>query len=352
MFSARMQKTGQFDFDQKIQLNVTGKIGNALNIGIKYDTDATFDFDNQTKLSWAGKEDQMLKSVELGNVSLPLNGSLIQAGQSLFGIKTAWQFGRLKMTMIATQNKGQRTETTVNGGAQITNFNIQAHNYDQNRHYFLSSFFKDRYDEAMSTLPLINSGIVINRVEVWVTNRSGNFENTRDLLTMMDLGEPKAYNPSIIIGSNQPMADNAANTLYADLTTGPDKDIVRQSKTTIDQLNLGHANLKQGLDYELLTYARQLAETDFSVNQRLGYISLNTALNNDEVLAVAFEYTYNGVPYKVGEFASEVASTRDDSKVLMVKMLKNNIIRTRLPMWELMMKKILKSTMRKEKESP
>jgi len=141
MFSARMQKTGQFDFDQKIQLNVTGKIGNALNIGIKYDTDATFDFDNQTKLSWAGKEDQMLKSVELGNVSLPLNGSLIQAGQSLFGIKTAWQFGRLKMTMIATQNKGQRTETTVNGGAQITNFNIQAHNYDQNRHYFLSSFF-------------------------------------------------------------------------------------------------------------------------------------------------------------------------------------------------------------------
>lgn len=340
MFSARMQKTGQFDFDQKIQLNVTGKIGNALNIGIKYDTDATFDFDNQTKLSWAGKEDQMLKSVELGNVSLPLNGSLIQAGQSLFGIKTAWQFGRLKMTMIATQNKGQRTETTVNGGAQITNFNIQAHNYDQNRHYFLSNFFKDRYDEAMSTLPLINSGIVINRVEVWVTNRSGNFENTRDLLTMMDLGEPKAYNPSIIIGSNQPMADNAANTLYADLTTGPDKDIVRQSKTTIDQLNIGHPNLKQGLDYELLTYARQLAETDFTVNQRLGYISLNTSLNNDEVLAVAFEYTYNGVPYKVGEFASEVASTRDDSKVLMVKMLKNNIIRTRLPMWELMMKNI------------
>ena len=62
-FSARQQKTGQFDFDQKIQLNVNGKIGNALNLGIKYDTDATFDFDNQTKLAWQGKEDQMLKNV-------------------------------------------------------------------------------------------------------------------------------------------------------------------------------------------------------------------------------------------------------------------------------------------------
>ena len=340
-FSARQQRTGQLNFDQKIQLNVNGKIGNALNLGIKYDTDATFDFDNQTKLNWVGKEDQMLKAVELGNVSLPLNGSLIQAGQSLFGIKTSWQFGKLKMTVIATQNKGQRTETTVNGGAQITNFNIQAHNYDQNRHYFLSQFFKDQFDGAMSSLPLINSGVVINRVEVWVTNRSGNFENTRDILTLMDLGERRPHNKSLedgILGN--PVSDNYANKLYADITTGGNKDLVRQSKTCIDQLNDDYPQIKQGLDYELLTYARQLSDNDFTVNQRLGYISLNTALNNDEVLGVAFEFTYNGQVYKVGEFASEVSSTRDNSKVLMVKMLKNNIIRTKLPMWELMMKNI------------
>lgn len=340
-FSARQQKTGQFDFDQKIQLNVNGKIGNALNLGIKYDTDATFDFDNQTKLDWVGKEDQMLKSIELGNVSLPLNGSLIQAGQSLFGIKTAWQFGKLKATFIVTQNKGQRTETTVNGGAQITNFNIQAHNYDQNRHYFLSQFFKNQFDGAMSNLPLVNSGIVINRVEVWVTNKSGNFENTRDILTLMDLGEQQPHNAAIRdLGMTNPASDNYSNLLYSRITRGTDNDIIRESKTTIDQLNLGYPELKQGFDYELLTYARQLSENDFTVNQRLGYISLNTALNNDEVLGVAFEYTYNGVPYKVGEFASEIASTRDNSKILMVKMLKNNIIRTKLPMWELMMKNI------------
>ena len=341
-FSARQQKTGQFDFDQKIQLNVNGKIGNALNLGIKYDTDATFDFDNQTKLNWAGKDDQIVKAIELGNVSLPLNGSLIQAGQSLFGIKAALQFGKLKATLIATQNKGQRTETTVNGGAQITNFNIQAHNYDQNRHYFLSQFFKDQFDGAMSSLPLVSSGVMINRVEVWVTNRSGNYENTRDVLTLMDLGEARPYNTFLSTGTNEPYARNEANHLYSDLVTDPFKDNIRQSKTCLDQLNnsTNFTNLKQGLDYELLTYARQLNENDFTVNQRLGYISLNTALNNDEVLAVAFEYTYNGQVFKVGEFASEIASTRDDSKVLFLKMLKNNIIRTKLPMWELMMKNI------------
>ncbi|MEX0597667.1 MAG: cell surface protein SprA, partial [Candidatus Paceibacterota bacterium] len=341
-FSARQQRTGQFDFDQKIQLNVVGKIGNALNLNIKYDTDATFDFDNQTKLDWVGKEDQMLRKVELGNVSLPLNGSLIQAGQSLFGIKTDWQFGKLRMSVIATQNKGQRTETTVNGGAQVTNFNIQAHNYDQNRHYFLGQFFKDQYDAALSDLPLVASGAFINRVEIWVTNRSGNFENTRDVLTVMDLGESRPYNPaaSPFIPTLDPRTHNPHNLIYPSFTEGASANGIRLAKSTIDVLNQNFPQYQQGLDYELLTYARQLNENEYTVNQRLGYISLNSALNNDEILGVAYEYTFNGQVYKVGEFASEINSDRANSRILMVKMLKNNIIRTKIPMWELMMKNI------------
>lgn len=337
-FSARQQKTGQFDFDQKIQLNVAGKIGNALNIGIKYDTDATFDFDNQTKLAWQGKEDQMLKNIELGNVSLPLNGSLIQAGQSLFGLKTDWQFGRLKMSAIATQNKGQRTETTVNGGAQVTKFNIQAHNYDQNRHFFMGQFFKDQYDNALSSLPIVQSGVFINRIEVWVTNKSGNFENTKDVLTVMDLGESNPYNTAANAPTAvSPLANNGANKIYQEFSTNSN---VRNSKTTIDALNTSFPQYKQGLDYELLTYARQLNANEFTFNQRLGYLSLNSALNNDEILGIAYEYTYNGGVYKVGEFASESNGDRDNPQILVVKMLKNNIIRTKLPLWELMMKNI------------
>src|SRR5690606_1391590 len=82
--TTRQQKNGQFDFDQKIQLNLTGSIGDRMKIATNYDTEATFDFENQMKLNWEGKEDDIVKKVELGNVSLPLNSSLINGGQSLF----------------------------------------------------------------------------------------------------------------------------------------------------------------------------------------------------------------------------------------------------------------------------
>ncbi|MBC7426811.1 MAG: cell surface protein SprA, partial [Bacteroidia bacterium] len=345
-FSARQQKTGQFDFDQKIQLNVNGKIGNALNLNIKYDTDATFDFENQTKLNWVGKEDQSLKKVELGNVSLPLNGSLISSSNSLFGIKTAWQFGRLGMTVIATQNKGQRTETEVSGGSQITEFSIQADNYDANRHFFLSQFFRNQFNSSLTNLPVVTTGIKVTRIEVWVTNRSGDFNNTRDILSLMDLGEADPNNPAVNDPTVlNPAADNNANRLYGNLTSPPNESRFRSSATVIDALNSssGFPNLQQGLDYDLLTYGKQLFEgTDFTFNTNLGYVSLNSSLNNDEMLCVAYEYTdlSDNKNHKVGEFATDVQNSGTGSSVLMLKMLKGTTIRTRLPIWNLMMKNI------------
>ena len=131
-FPVRQQRNGQFDFGMKMQLNVTGQIGDRMKLNWNYDTEATFEFENQMKLNWAGEEDDILKNIELGNVSLPLNGSLIQGGRNLFGAKTQLQFGKLKVAVIATQDKGETKETQVTGGAQITNYNIQAHNYDVN----------------------------------------------------------------------------------------------------------------------------------------------------------------------------------------------------------------------------
>ena len=165
----------------KMQVNVTGQIGDHIKINTNYDTEATFEFENQTGLNWQGKENDILQSIELGNVSLPLNGSLIQGGQSLFGVKTKLQFGKLTMTAIATQQKGETRETEVNGGAQITRFNIQASDYDVNRHFFLSQYFADNYDNALARLPVIQSNVLINYIEVWVTNRASNYSNTGNL---------------------------------------------------------------------------------------------------------------------------------------------------------------------------
>lgn len=345
-FSARQQRTGQFDFRQKIQLNVQGSVGDKLKVSMNYDTEATFDFENQTKLEYAGKEDEIIKKIELGNVTLPLQSSLIQGSQSLFGVKTQMQFGRLMVTSVYSQQRGKVTETEVSGGAQITKFDIQGDNYEVNKHFFLSQFFRSNYDGWLSGLPVISSPAIVTRVEVWVTNRTGAFEGVRDVLGIQDLGEydtSKMANRSIQVvnmaGDRVP--SNGSNNLY-NIFIGDERlrnsfDVVQ----TLQNPTLQYKDyLQQVRDYQLLNYARQLNPTEFTLNERLGYISLNNSLNPDEMLCVAFEYTINGVPYKVGEFSGDVPSNSQRPNVLFLKMLKGQNIRTDYPMWDLMMKNI------------
>ncbi|MGV3596842.1 MAG: cell surface protein SprA [Bacteroidota bacterium] len=338
-FTVRQQRNGQFDFRQKIQFNLTGTIGDRFKTNWRYDTEATFDFDNQINLNWEGKEDDIIKNVQLGNVSLPLNSSLIQGGQSLFGAKLQMQFGRLMVTTIFTQQRGQTTETEVTGGAQVTNFDIQADNYDVNRHYFLSQYFANNYDQWCSTPAFINSPVLITNVEVWVTNRTGVFENTRDILGFMDLGEATPYNNQWLNPTAPINPDNTSNTLYNTMQL-PANALARESNDAVNHLRQT-MGLNPIQDFQLLNNARQLGTNEFTFNPRLGYISLNQQLNNDEILAVAFEYTMNGQVYRVGEFARQIQSPDPNQpKVLMLKMLKGSTITTNLPIWDLMMKNI------------
>lgn len=323
----RQQKTGQFDFDMKMQLNVVGQIGDRVKLNWNYNTEATFEFENQMKLNWEGGEDDILKNIELGNVGLPLNGTLIQGGANLFGIKSELQFGKLRVATIITQQRGERKETELNGRSQITPFNIQASDYDVNRHFFLSQFFRDQYDRALSTLPLVQSAVLINYIEVWVTNRANMAGMSRDVSGFMDLGEANPHNPSISRSGTNNFPDNDVNTVYSQVRGKPFCDF-----------NL--PNLKEGTDYECLGNARQLTPADFTVNPRLGYISLNQTLNNDEVLMVAYEYTYNGRRFQVGEFSRDVASVGARLEPLTLKLIKPTTIKTDLPMWDLMMKNI------------
>lgn len=82
----------------------------------------------------------------------------------------------------------------VEGGAQSQDFEIKADEYEANKHYFLSHYFKENYDRALAQLPIINSGINITRIEVWVTNKAGNFENARNIVAFADLGESNDNN--------------------------------------------------------------------------------------------------------------------------------------------------------------
>ena len=329
----RNRKTTTMDFDEKINLSVNGKVGDKVNMNINYNTDATFDFDAQTmKLKYEGKEDEIIKLVEGGNVSFPSNSSLVTGASALFGLRTDMQFGKLKLQTVVSQKKSSSSSVSSKGGKQFTPFEIDVANYEENRHFFLARYFRDKYDGAMKTLPNLTTGVTINRMEIWVTNKSGQANNTRNIIALPDLGE----------GVDMPPANNA-NQLYSQMVgTYVGARDINQTSTVLDEQFVG------GTDYEKLESARLLTSSEYTVNNALGYISLKTALQTDQVLAVAFEYTYGGVTYQVGEFASDVT---DVTKALFVKSLKNTSNNPSQSNWDLMMKNVyyLASNVEREK---
>ncbi len=339
----RNRKTTAFDFDEKINLNVNGKVGDKVNMNLNYNTDATFDFDTQNlKLKYEGKEDEIIKLVEGGNVSFPSNNSLVKGASSLFGVRTDMQFGKLKLQTVISQKKSSTKSVSSKGGTQTTAFELDAADYEENRHFFLSHYFREHYDEAMSKLPNLATGVEINRVEIWMTNKTGTTTGTRNIIALADLGEISSAKWS---STGQTVPSNQANTEYATLTNSyADARDIDQTSTVLDAI----PGFENGVDYEKLSSARLLNSSEYTLNKSLGYISLKTGLQTDQVLAVAYEYTLGGQTYQVGEFASDLTET---SKALFVKSLKNTSNNPSQANWRLMMKNVyyLASTVEKTK---
>ena len=340
----RNRKTTMMNFDEKINLNVNGKVGDKVNMNLNYNTDATLDYDAQNmKLKYDGKEDEIIKLVEAGNVSFPSNSSLIKGASSLFGVRTDMQFGKLKLQMVASQKKSASKSVSSKGGVQLTPFEINVADYEENRHFFLSRYFRNHYDEWMQKLPNLVTGITINRVEIWVTNKSGTTANTRNIVALTDLGEASKISNPMWTATGQ-VPSNRANTEYQAMTTQyvAARDIDQAAAT------LEGAGLVGGADFEKLESARLLSSSEYSVNTALGYVSLKTGIQTDQVLAVAYEYTSGGVTYQVGEFASDITDTK---QALFVKALKNTSCNPQQGNWDLMMKNVyyLASNIEKEK---
>ena len=340
----RNRKTTMMNFDEKINLNVNGKVGDKVNMNLNYNTDATLDYDAQNmKLKYDGKEDEIIKLVEAGNVSFPSNSSLIKGASSLFGVRTDMQFGKLKLQMVASQKKSASKSVSSKGGVQLTPFEINVADYEENRHFFLSRYFRNHYDEWMQKLPNLVTGITINRVEIWVTNKTGTTANTRNIVALTDLGETSKISNPMWTATGQ-VPSNSANTEYQTMTTQyvAARDIDQAAAT------LEGAGLVGGADFEKLESARLLSSSEYTVNTALGYVSLKTGIQTDQVLAVAYEYTSGGVTYQVGEFASDITDTK---QALFVKALKNTSCNPQQGNWDLMMKNVyyLASNIEKEK---
>lgn len=327
LYTRKQQRNTSFDFNNKIQMSVTGSIGDKVSMTIKYDTESQFEFDNEMKLEYVGKEDEIIKRIELGNVSFASQNSLITGSQSLFGVKTELQFGKLYVTSVVSQQKGQFSSVESKGGARTEEFEIRASEYDENQHYFLSEFFKENYRLAFDDLPVISSDIIIRKVEVWVSQTSAGNKNARDILALTQLGEDRRQ---VSDGKNN-FLNPSNRALYNKVT----------SLAGIRDINsatgaMGPAGYRESVDYERFEQAELLSPSQYTVNNQLGYISFRSKISREKSVAVAIEYEYRGVVYRVGEFSSELPSPN----ALVVKLLKGRRISPEMKNWGLMMRNV------------
>ena len=336
----RARNNNIFDFDEKIQASIQGKVGTRLNFNLSYNTEASFSFDQQNlKLNYKGEEDDIIQSIEAGNVTMDLPSSLIRGSKALFGIKTNLKFGKFKIQALISQQNSEAQTVSSKGGAQTTRFDISGDNYDENRHFFLGHFFRDQYEDAMASVPYIASGVTINKIEVWVTNKRGNYDQARNIVAFTDLGESARHTQNESWGG--PMSgppENSTNSLYATVRTTDFRDL-QQTSSALEGLN----GMEGGVDFEKIESARLLTSSEYTLNSSLGYISLKSALNQDEVLAVAYEYTYNGRVYQVGEFSTDGSEELRAPNALALKMLKSSAnapTKKNRGTWDLMMKNI------------
>ncbi len=331
----RQRRNGGFNFNMQISANVVGKIGEKLAVTFNFDNNNTFDFQNDMKVEYTGYEEEIIKKIEIGNVSMPVSNSLITGAQSLFGIKTQLQFGKLYVTGIASRQRGRNDVINIENGVDEQQFEIRASNYDENRHFFLGHFFRNNYERWLSTLPQIVSGVNVTRVEVYVLNRNNNTETTRNFLALMDLGEGSRIFNDNVQGRRAGPTQNAANDLFNRVRNNPDLRNPDQANQILET----EFGMTESTDFVKVTTARKLDISEYRINTELGYITLLRRLQNDEVLAVSYEYTFNGQVYRVGELTEDYQGLTDDN-LIHLKMLRPNKINTKVPTWDLMMKNI------------
>ncbi|MGF1534125.1 MAG: cell surface protein SprA [Bernardetiaceae bacterium] len=331
----RQQRMGGFRFDQRIQLGLLGKIGEKIQMNVNWDTKSTFQFENRFNQGYSGYEEDIIQQVQFGNVSMPVNNSLISGAQNLFGVGTRLRFGKLWLSAVVANQRGTVENLEIRNGSQTQFFEFPASEYEENRHFFLSQFFRNNFENALRTLPTIASGVIVTRVEVYVTNRNNDTQTLRNVGAFMDMGEGSPYRDRLN-GRGGPAANNA-NELFQFLL----EDTRLRTPDEISAVlgNDPRYQLQKGTDWELLRGSRKLNDNEFTFHPQLGYISLLQPLRNDEILAVSYEYTYKGQRYRVGELTENYQDFTDEA-VIFLKLLSHSTIRTQLPAWDLMMKNI------------
>lgn len=285
------------DFKQDVQINVDGLVGDKLNINADWDTQRSFEYENQLSIRYDGYEDEIIQSIEAGNVSLQTPTQFIGSSQALFGIKSNLQFGPMRLTAVASQQKGRSEELTLSGGAEEQDFEIRPYDYSRN-HYFIDDDYIEWFEPAMELEPQYNPQLEITDLEVWVT-RSGVITdvNERPVTAHIDLP------PRPTTGYD--------DAQWGDIESGISGEI------EIGQFVM----LRQGEDYDIST--------------RTGRLTMRQQLSDDQAIAVAYRRA-DGNEY--GDF---VANVDDDSSRIVLKLVRpRNLQPQYRDAWQLQLRNI------------
>jgi len=279
------------DFKQQVQINVSGTIGDKLNIVADWNTERTFEYENQLKIKYTGYEDEIVQSVEAGNVSLQTS-PLVGGSEALFGVKANFKVGPLSLTTIASQKKGEVKEVSVSGGTTSQTFEKRGYDYSTN-HYFVDTIYASQntdlnlfqryYDNAT---PEIDTRFLIKDIEVWKSIQTIGKDPAKERLANAYINLPQ-------ILSNEKY--DSTNRLA--ITPKPG-----ESETGRFRL------LTKGDDYNL--------------NEYTGFLTFNTQINNDDIIAVAYRVENGPGAQDDGYYGEFISSAATDSQRLILKLIK------------------------------
>ncbi|HDQ00690.1 MAG TPA: cell surface protein SprA [bacterium] len=278
-----------FKMEQTQQFRVTGNIGEKVTVSVDQDSERPFDFENTIKLDYKGYDDEIIQSIQAGNISLSLPATRFVSfsGQNsgLFGIKSQAQIGNFHLTTIASQEKGENKTLTISGGAEEGVYNIKDYNYTRGIYFFVDDVYRDNY------FPLKN-GVHQYQVENIITD--------------------------LEIYKSGPLYEHKQGRIYGWGQLNPNPD--NPDTSIVDQENANG-------------YWIRLEKDEYFLETSLGFIRLRNAISDGEMLAIAYRDSS-------GRTVGDINFDAQTDNIIFLKMLKPKTPRPSDQTWDLMFRHI------------
>lgn len=298
-----VQDRGSFSprFSQTQQFTIEGKIGEKVTVSVEQNSEATFDFENTLKLKYEGDEDEIIQSIEAGNIglSLPSTKYVIFGGSNkgLFGIKSHMKVGNFYFTGVASLEKGEQKKLTISGSSKESKSVIHDYDFIKNRYFFVDTYYEDRFEKGFPedmSIWSYEEGTLIRELNVY---KSGSYSlnDTRDGVAAIPSRMPE----------------------FEDLE---DLDGVSSESGEVEKATF--IPLEEGKDYGY-DFAR-------------GFFWLKQQIKDTEVLAVAYQTDQE----KVGTLFSDVVGA-DSTKPYVLRLIKPKSLRPdHSELWPLTMRNV------------